>query len=378
MQKMVDLGEQKVKTAGRVAALQAKLRQENFDGLLVCYFANRRYLSGYSASDMLPHETSGFLLITSQEAFLITSPLYEEQAQQEAPGFEVVTFGKGISFAKRIAELIVGRGLKRVGFEANAIIFDTYLGLVRALEDKAELVPCRGLVEAFRLIKEAEEIATLRRAISINDQVFNEIEPLIEPGVTEKQLAWEIERRMRDYQGEALAFETIVAGGPNGAKPHATPGERPFEPGEAVVIDMGTRYQGYNSDMTRTVCVGAPTPKFKEIYNIVLEAQLKTIEAIRPGLTGDEADTIARDLITSYGYGEAFSHSLGHGIGLAVHELPGLRKGNKETLEPNMVHSIEPGIYLSGWGGVRIEDLVLVTTDGYELLSAANKRGFWS
>ena len=365
-------------TGARVLALQARLEQENLDGFLVTHFANRRYLSGYSASDYPPNETSGFLLITRQKAFLITSFLYGDLARQETQGFEVVIFGKGTGFVQKIAHLIVGYGLKRVGFESIAMIFDFYLGIVQSLENKAELVPLRGFIETLRMVKDAEELANIRQAIQISDQAFNEVECLIKPGVSEKQLAWEIERRVREFGGEALAFDTIVASGPNGSAPHAVPTERAFEVGDPVVIDMGARYMGYNCDMTRTLCVAEPTARFKEIYNIVLEAQSKAIQVIRPGISGGEADAAARDTISHYGYGEAFGHTTGHGIGLAVHEPPQLRKGNQFKLEPNIVHSVEPGIYLAGWGGVRIEDLVLVTPDGHEVLTRANKNGFWS
>lgn len=374
---VIPVGQSKMKTAGRVEALRARLEQEELDGFLVTHFANRRYLSGYSAADLPPNETSGFLLVTQRETFLITSGLFAEQAQQEAPGFEVVTFGKGVSFVKKIANLITGSSLKRVGFESIAMIFDFYLGIVQALEDQADLVPCWGFVEALRMVKDAEELATLREAIKISDLAINEVQKLVAPGVTENELAWQIERRVREFGGEALAFPTIVASGPNGSTPHAVPTDRAFEPGDPVIIDMGARYQGYNSDLTRTLCVGEATPRFKEIYNIVLEAQLKASEAIRPGITGGEADAVARDIITGYGYGETFSHTTGHGIGLAVHEPPSLRPRNQQKLAPNMLHSIEPGIYLSGWGGVRIEDLVLVTDQGHEVLTGADKAGFW-
>lgn len=374
---MPGLQESQTNTAGRVQALRAKMEQVNFDGFLVSHFANRRYLSGYIAGDIPPNETSGFLLITRQAAFLITSFNFAELARQQALDYEVVVFGNGVGFSRKIAQLITEQGLKRVGFEAIALIFDFYLNISQALEGKAELVPAKGFVEALRAVKEAEELAILREAVRLADQVFNEVAGLVQPGVTERQIAWEIERRIREYGGEGVAFETIVAGGPNGAVPHATVSERAFEPGDPVIIDMGARYQGYNSDLTRTLWVVEPTPRYKEIYNIVLEAELKAIKAIRPGLRAEEADVIARDFISSYGYGENFGHSLGHGIGLAAHEPPSLRKGSKDVLAPNMVHSVEPGIYLNGWGGVRIEDLVSVTAEGHEVLTKADKSEFW-
>ncbi len=364
--------------AARVAALQEKLAQENLDGFLVSHFANRRFLSGYSASDYPPNETAGFLFITRRAAFMITSFLYAEEAQAEVGpvGFELVSLQTNETYSQAVARLIKATGCQRVGFEAIALVFDFFFGIAESLEGAAELINTKNFVETLRVIKDAEEIELLRRAIAISDRAFDETWPLIQAGVTEKYIAWQIERRIREFGGEALAFDTIVASGPNGATPHAVPGERIMQEGDPVIVDMGARYRGYNSDMTRTVVIGEPTARFREIYNIVLEAQLRTCDAIRPGLTGGQADAVARDIISSYGYGETFGHSLGHGIGLAVHENPRLRMNSQTVLEPNMVHSVEPGIYLAGWGGVRIEDLVLVTPDGHENLTGAIKDGF--
>ncbi len=365
--------------AARVAALQARLEAQKLDGFLVSHFANRRYLSGYSAGDLPPNETAGFLLITRRSAFLITNFLYTDEAEKEAgpAGFEVVTYNQAEPFAATIVRLIKENGLKKVGFESIALVFDFYAEIVQQLENAAELIGLKGFVEPLRLIKDQEELLLLRKAISISDRAFNETRPLLQAGVSEKYIAWQIERRIREYGGEALAFDTIVASGPNGSAPHAVPSERLLQEGEPLIIDMGARYLGYNSDMTRTVCIGEPTARFKEIYNIVLEAQLRACEAIRPGLACEQADAVARDIISNYGYGDNFGHTLGHGIGLAVHEPPSLRKTNRLLLAPNMVHSVEPGIYLTGWGGVRIEDLVLVTSDGYENLTGAIKDGFY-
>ena len=364
---------------GRVEALRAKLEQEKIDAFLVSHFANRRFLSGYSANDLPPSETAGFLLITSKAAYLITSFLYAEAARAEAgpAGYEIVTLQPNQGYSQAVAKLIKDLGLKQVGFESIALVFEYFANITQALENAATLVGTRGFVEELRLLKDQEELQLMRQAIAISDRAFDETLPLIRAGVTEKYIAWEIERRVREFGGEALAFDTIVASGPNGATPHAVPGERQLQEGEPLIIDMGARYLGYNSDMTRTVCVGEPAARFKEIYNIVLEAQLRSCEAIRPGLTGQQADAVARDIIGSYGYGDNFGHALGHGIGLAVHEPPSLRVNSQITLAPNMVHSIEPGIYLAGWGGVRIEDLVLVKPDGYENLTGAIKQGFY-
>lgn len=374
--------EQLITTSGyarRLAALQAKLIAEGFDAFLVSHFANRRFLSSYSAGDYPPNETAGFLLVTHEAAFLITSFLYVEEARREtAPfGYEVIALEAGESYGQAVARVIKHLGMRRVGFESIALVFDVWAEAVESLENNAELIGTKSFIESLRWLKDAEELNLLRQAIAISDRAFNETRALIQAGISEKRLAWEIERRIREFGGEALAFDTIVASGPNGATPHAVPSERVLQEGDAVIIDMGARYLGYNSDMTRTVCVGAPTARFKEIYNIVLEAQLQATAAIRPGISGGEADAVARDIITAHGYAENFGHSLGHGIGLAVHEPPSLRKNSKHVLLANMVHSVEPGIYLPGWGGVRIEDLVLVTADGHEKLTGAVKDSFY-
>lgn len=365
--------------AKRQEALREKMAQEKLDAFLVSHFANRRYLSGYTAGDYPPNETAGFLLITTSAAFLITSPLYADGAKTEvvASGYDVIVSQSGQSLALTVAKLIRQVGAKRVGFEAIALVFDHFFEVLQGLEAQAELVHTKGFIETLRLVKDPEELNLLRRAISISDRAFNEVSALVQPGVTEKQIAWELEKRMREYGAECLAFETIVASGPNGSTPHATPSERPFQDGDPVIIDMGARYRGYNSDMTRTLCVGEPTAKFKELYNIVLEAHVKACEAVRPGLTGEQVDSVARELITSCGYGDYFIHSLGHGIGLAVHEPPSLRKASQHVLETGMVHSIEPGIYLAGWGGIRIEDLLLVTAEGNENLTGAIRAEFF-
>jgi Xaa-Pro aminopeptidase len=195
----------------------------------------------------------------------------------------------------------------------------------------------------------------------------------MKPGLTEKQAAWEIERYLREHGAEGVAFELIVASGPNGALPHARPSDRVIQAGEPIVIDMGCRVDGYNSDLTRTIVLGEPGEKFREVYAIVLQAQLAAEEALRAGPKGKEIDAVARQIIVDAGYGEYFGHGLGHGVGLAVHEEPGLGKLGEKPLQPNMVCTIEPGIYLPGEFGVRIEDMAVVTADGCRVLTKAKK-----
>jgi Xaa-Pro aminopeptidase len=223
------------------------------------------------------------------------------------------------------------------------------------------------------MVKDDDEMRIMRRAISISDQAFNIVSSRIEPGMTEKQIAWDIEKTMRELGADERAFGCIIGSGPNGAKAHAVPGDRQVREGEPIVIDMGARVQGYNSDMTRTIILGEPTDKFREIYNIVLKANQGVANRAKAGMTGVEINQIARDLIDAAGYGEKFNHGLGHGIGLEVHEGPSLGALSEDTLEVGEITSNEPGIYLEGWGGVRIEDLILFRANDVEVLTQAEK-----
>jgi len=232
-----------------------------------------------------------------------------------------------------------------------------------------DLIPVTRVVEPLRMIKSDDEMAILRKAISISDQAFNIVSKRLTPGMTEKQAAWDIERTMRDLGADERAFGTILASGPNGAMAHAVPGNRLLREGEPIVIDMGARLDGYNSDMTRTIILGEPTDKFREIYNIVLAAHLAAERGIKAGITGVEADKLARDVIDAAGYGDTFTHSLGHGIGLEVHEAPRLARTVEASLKEGAVVTIEPGIYRPGWGGVRIEDDVHLSATGPKVLT---------
>jgi len=225
----------------------------------------------------------------------------------------------------------------------------------------------------MRAIKDNAELATIRRAVAISDGAVEHIKKMIRPGITEKEIAWELEFYMRTHGADQLAFPIIAAAGPNGAMPHAVPSDRAVLPGEPIVMDLGARVDGYNSDLTRTICIGEPDERFRQVYGVVLKAQLAAEEAIRPGMQGREADAVAREVISKAGYGEYFGHGLGHGVGLAVHEKPGVGKTSEDLLLPGSVVTVEPGIYIPGWGGIRIEDTVIVTDDGIEVLSQATK-----
>jgi Xaa-Pro aminopeptidase len=338
----------------RLKKLRAKFAGNEIDAMFVTQSENRRYLSGFDGS-------SGFLLISPQKAVLATDFRYTEQAVSEAPDFEILRIANNINdwFPGLIAEMSVSR----VGFEASDVSFQFYRQLEGALKKKkapVNLVPLNGIVEAVRSVKQADEIRLIEKASSITDAAYESIAPQVKPGVTEKQIAWELEKSLRENGSQGLAFEIIVASGPRAALPHAKPTDRVIEPGDTVVIDMGARYAGYASDLTRTLCAGRPDATFKRVYGTVLRAQREAMAMIREGAMGQAADRIARKIISQAGYGEAFGHALGHGVGLAAHELPRLSPKSEDKLANRMVFTVEPGIYLSGWGGVRIEDTAVM------------------
>lgn len=340
---------------------------KEIDGILVSQPQNRYYLSGFSGS-------AGYLLITPQSAILATDFRYIEQAKGQAPDFAIfrVTGELAEWFPKLLAEVAV----RRLGFEASDITFATYRQLTEALskaQSPLRLVPTEGLVETIRAVKEPEEVELISQVVSISDSAIEYISGRVQAGMTEIEVAWEIERFMRERGSEAVPFEIIVASGPKAALPHARPSSRNIRPGEPVVIDIGARCGGYSSDLSRTLCLGTPDDTFVKVYDTVLGAQLAAIAIIKEGMTGEEADRVARTVIEEAGYGESFGHSLGHGVGLATHEAP--RLGPKATmrLAAGMVFTVEPGIYLPGWGGVRIEDVVLLEKDRVKVMSKAKK-----
>ncbi len=351
----------------RLSKLRQKLTESEVDALLISQPENRRYLSGFDGSD-------GFLLITPQNTILATDFRFIEQARRQAPDYQIFQITNDIAdwFPRLVAEF----NLTRLGFEAGHITFALYQQLTDALKkakSQLKLVPVDRLVESLRAIKEPEEIELITKASVITDSAFEYIEGIIHVGISEKEVAWEIEKFIREKNGQVIAFDFIVASGPNSALPHAQPSEHAVISGEPIVIDIGARVGGYCSDLSRTICLGSHDDTFNKVYDIVLRAQLAAIAAIKEGMTGEEADSLAREIIKQAGYGEAFGHSLGHGIGLAIHELPRLGLNSKEQLVNGMIFSIEPGIYLSGWGGVRIEDTVVMENGKIRVISKARK-----
>jgi Xaa-Pro aminopeptidase len=349
----------------RLERLRARLAARELPALLVSTPTNRRYLSGFTGS-------AGFLLITAELALLLTDFRYVEQAATEAPAFHVRQLQRGL--AKELAPLARELGLQRLAFEAANVTYQQWEQWQAAANEVGlELVPVTNLVEPLRQVKDTEELATIERAVQIADQAVQAVCEWLRPGVSERAVAWELERQMREAGAEGMAFALIVGSGPRGALPHAQPTEKPIVAGEPVVLDLGCVVDGYHSDLTRTICLGEPDPAYLEIYDIVLRAQHAAEACIRPGMTGGEADRIARDLIAAAGYGDQFGHSLGHGVGLEIHEGPTLRRESEDILQPGMVFSVEPGIYLPGRFGVRLEDLVVLESDGVRVLSQAPK-----
>jgi len=242
--------------------------------------------------------------------------------------------------------------------------------------DRPQLVPTDGFVETMRVIKEPEEIEMLDRAVALGDAAFEHVAAMVEPGWTEKQVAWEIEKYAREHGAQGLSFPTIVAAGPWGAMPHAQPRDHVIESGDGVVIDMGVSLDGYMSDLTRTIVVGEPDDKFKQIYDIVLTAQLTAEELLRTGMEGSEGHMLAHRVIQEAGYGDYFGHGLGHGVGLQIHESPRLSRASDDIIEDGMVVTVEPGIYLPGWGGIRIEDMGYMKDGKYVNFTTAPKLQF--
>ena len=330
------------------------LGEKDIEGILISQPENRRYLSGFEGS-------AGFLVITAQEKILATDFRYTVQAKSQAPDYKLLAISgdTGQWFPKLTDEL----GIKRLGFESEHIAFAQYRRLYDILnkgKTGLKLIPVDGMVESLRALKEPEEIELMTRAAGIADAAMGHIRRKLCVGMTELEAAWEIEKFMREEGSQAIPFEIIVGSGPNAALPHASPSARAIGESEPIVVDIGARVEGYGSDLSRTFCLGAPDETFKKVYDTVLGAQKAAIAIIKEGMSGGDADQLARTVIEEGGYGQAFGHGLGHGVGLAPHESPRLGPNSPDKLADSMVFTIEPGIYLEGWGGVRIEDMVVM------------------
>ena len=348
---------------GRVSSRLADL---GVDVFLVHGAANRRYLSGFTGS-------AGVLVIGVEQQVLVTDFRYTVQAGEQAPAFTVVEASEPLA---GLADAVTAMGATRVGFEPEHVTYAGFQKLEARLAEltpPASLVPVADVVEQLRVIKDPAETAMMREAVHIADQVMARAAEWIKPGVRERELANRLESAMRDLGAEGPAFGTIVAAGPNAAMAHHEPGDHTIAAGEPVIVDLGARLKGYCSDITRTFVAGTGDETFQRIYSLVLEAQRAAEAGMRAGMSGRAADALARDPIAAAGHGQDFGHGTGHGVGLEIHENPRLSVRSDDTLASGMVTSVEPGVYLPGWGGVRIEDLVLVQDDGVEVLTKAPK-----
>lgn len=348
----------------RLEALRALLPEEELDAIVISQPENRLYLSGFTGS-------AGVLIISPADAILATDFRYYEQATQQVPHFELARVTDG-ELNPVLADVLGRLGVSRVGFESAHVSFATHEAWTEAVPD-VEWIPTEGLVEGLRAVKDEAELALLREAIALTDEALARVAVHMKPGMTERQVAWELEVYLRTHGADAVAFEIIVASGPNGTLPHARTTAREIRAGEPIIIDLGGRVGGYHSDLTRTLCLGQADGRFREVYAVVLEAQTKAERGIRAGMLGREADSLAREVIEAAGYGENFGHGLGHGVGLAVQEKPRLGRKSEDVLQAGMVTTVEPGVYLPSWGGVRLEDVILVGTDGAEVLTKAPK-----
>ncbi|MFM9105918.1 MAG: M24 family metallopeptidase [Chloroflexota bacterium] len=356
----------------RIGRLREFLAGQGLDAVIVSNPPNRSFLSGFFVHDDGPDESAGVLLVDRDRARFLTSVVNVPWAKAEVhPSVEVVDWGR--PWPRKLGELLKDEGSRVVGIEENALTVAVFNGVREGLDGAGELRLVGEGVDLLRSRKDAEELALLARAIRITDEVFDAVSREARPGMTEKQLAARLDQAMRDAGTAGPAFGTIVASGPHAARPHHDPTDRAFAEGEPIIIDMGASLDGYAADLTRTIWVGEPTEQLKTVYNVVLAANEAAVAGIRAGMTGGEADALARSVIEAAGYGEAFTHSLGHGLGIKVHEAPSLRKTDEAPLELGQVVTIEPGIYLEGWGGVRIEDVVAIEPGGARVLTAARK-----
>ncbi|MEL7563860.1 MAG: Xaa-Pro peptidase family protein [Dehalobacterium sp.] len=349
----------------RIDKVLKVMEDHEVDALFLMRKANIRYVSGFTGTD-------SYVVLAKHARIFITDSRYTEQAEQECPEFEIYQHRNGSTLEDTVAQICWKFRIKKLGFEQDFITFEIYDKINNAL-DEIEFIPTSGIVENVRAVKGSSEIKLIERAAQIADDAFTDILGFIKPGITEMDIERELEYLIKKKGALSVSFPTIVASGPRSSLPHAIPTDRKIQRGDFITLDFGALYEGYCSDMTRTVVMGEPSAKQKEIYQIVREAQEAGVKAVRAGVRGIDGDKFARDVIEKAGYGEYFGHGLGHGIGLEIHEEPNLNKRNEKMLCAGSVVTVEPGIYLPHWGGVRIEDSVVVTADGCEILTHSSK-----
>lgn len=346
----------------RIEKIRTKLVEAKVPAILLTSDYNLRYATGFTG-------TTGLAVITLTDAFFVTDFRYTEQAAKQCQGYQIVQ-NMGPIFDE-VAKIVKDKALSGIAFEEDYVSYATHSVLEELID--ADLLPVSGLVEELREVKEASEVAIIRKACEIADAAFAHILTYIKPGMSEIQVATELDFHMRSLGASGLSFETIVASGLRSAMPHGVASDKIIETGDMVTLDFGCYYNGYVSDMTRTIAVGDPGEKMKEIYQLVLDAQLKVLAAAKPGMSGVELDHVARGYFEEKGHAEAFGHSTGHGIGLEIHEGPNVSRLAEKTFVPGNVITNEPGLYYPEIGGVRIEDDLLITENGVEVLTHSPK-----
>ena len=351
-------------SARRIAALRRRLADLELDGLLVTAPENIRYLSGFSGS-------LAYLVISLQAAEILGDSRYWLQMEAEAPGFALVRSGPSHGLWPLVAERVKRLGLQRAGFESQHLTVEQHQRLTAALPVEIRLTATAGLVEGLRMLKSTDEVELLRRVAQIAGRAFDRVQPAIRPGLRERDVAFLLEQTFRELGADGPAFDTIVAAGERGALPHGRASDRVLERGDMIVVDFGASAGGYHSDCTRTIVVGKPTPEQRQVIDAVRRAQTESMALMKPGVAADVIDRRARESLD--GDADAFRHGLGHGIGLLVHERPFLSPSDQTPLQAGMVITNEPGIYRPGWGGVRLEEMVLVTENEPEVLTPASR-----
>jgi Xaa-Pro aminopeptidase len=344
--------------------LQARLRDQDIPALLVSDIVNVQWLTGFTGS-------FGVALVTASDGVFISDSRYTLQAQEEVSALPSKTFASPTDGATFIGESARELGIQRLGFESQTVTYDTYLSWKEKMKD-VELFPTKDTIAPLRMIKTADEVEKIRAACKLADACFDHVLRLMQPGVSEYDIALEIEFFFR-RNGAGLAFDPIVVSGERSARPHGKPSEKKLEAGDFVTMDFGARLDGYNSDLTRTVVIGKPTDRHHEVYGQVLKAQLAALSAMKPGVPAKEVDGVSRRVLDELGLAQYFGHGLGHGLGKVTHDNGRLNPTSDNVLEEGQVWTVEPGVYIEGFGGVRIEDDVVVTRDGIEILTSSTK-----
>lgn len=349
----------------RIARLRDALAQHCLDAVLITNVSNVFYLTGFTGS-------TAAAVIDHDAVHILVDPRYSIQARAQCPGAVVVDY-TGKTITQAVAEFLADLRPARAGYEADHITVAQFRRLQSVLKGSVKMFSTRGLVEELRSVKDAYEIATIRNAARITDAALQNTLARIGRGMKETEVALTLDTEMRVGGADKQGFDTIAASGPNSACPHAHPTVRALAKGDFLTMDLGARFSGYHADITRTVCLGKPTTKQREVYQVVLDAQLRALESIAPGKRCRDIDSVAREYICAHGYGDCFSHGLGHSIGVQIHEEPRFSQTCDAILQAGMVMTVEPGIYIEGWGGVRIEDDIVVTQTGCEVITKSPK-----